>query len=60
MKLIAKTFSELSVDELYEIIKSRLEVFLLEQKIICRDLDDIDRESLHCFFWDNKKNITKI
>ena len=52
MELIAKTFTELNVDELYEIIKSRTEVFLLEQKIICQDLDDVDRHSLHCFFYD--------
>ena len=52
MELIAKTFTELSVDELYEIIKSRAEVFLLEQGIVCQDLDDVDRDSLHCFFAD--------
>ena len=50
MEIIAKTFAELTVDELYEIIKSREEVFLLEQNIICQDLDDVDRKSLHCFF----------
>lgn len=50
MEFSAKLFEELSVDELYEIIKSRTEIFLLEQNIICQDLDDVDRESLHCFF----------
>ena len=50
MKFVAKTFSELSTDELYEIMKSRAEVFLLEQGIICQDLDNKDRDSLHCFF----------
>ncbi len=55
MELIAKMFTELSVDELYEILKSRMEIFLLEQKIICLDLDDVDRDSLHCFFKNNGK-----
>ena len=50
MDLIAKSFSELSLEELYEIIKSRAEIFLLEQHIICQDLDDVDYRSLHCFF----------
>ncbi len=55
MKFIAKSFSELSLAELYEILKSRTEIFLLEQNIICQDMDDIDYESLHCFFCDGKR-----
>ena len=50
MNLVVKTFFELTLDELYEILKSRAEIFLLEQNIVCQDLDDIDRDSLHCFF----------
>ena len=57
MEFFAKKFNELSVDELYEILKSRSEIFLLEQNIICQDLDDKDRESLHCFFYDGKRVI---
>ncbi len=55
MKFISKTFSELSTDELYEILKSRSEIFMLEQNIICQDMDDRDKESLHCFFSDGKR-----
>ncbi len=55
MKLVAKSFSELSLTELYEIIKSRSEIFLLEQNIVCQDLDDVDYKSLHCFFFDGKR-----
>jgi len=55
MNFIAKTFSELSLTELYEIIKSRSEIFLLEQNIVCQDLDDVDYNSLHCFFFDGKR-----
>ena len=57
MEFYAKKFCELSTTELYEIIKSRTEVFLLEQNIICQDLDDTDYESLHCFFTDGKRAI---
>lgn len=55
MEFFAKTFEELTNKELYEIIKARLEVFLVEQKIVLQDLDDTDYESLHCFIWENGK-----
>ena len=48
-KLITKFFSELTTRELYEIVRARTEVFLLEQKIICQDFDGVDYDSLHCF-----------
>lgn len=53
MNLIVKEFSELTTTELYEIIKSRAAVFTLEQNIICQDLDDVDYDSLHCFYEEN-------
>lgn len=49
MKFEAKFFDELSVSELYEILKSRAEIFMLEQGIVCQDMDDTDYKSLHCF-----------
>ena len=49
MQFLAKSFSELSTAELYEILKSRSEVFLLEQRIVCQDMDDVDYESRHYF-----------
>ncbi len=55
MGFISKKFCELSAAEVYEIIKSRSEIFLLEQGIVCQDLDDVDYDSLHCFFWDGKR-----
>lgn len=50
MELIAKKFDELSNTELYEILKARTEIFTLEQKIMYQDMDNIDYDSLHCFF----------
>lgn len=55
MEFIAKKFSELTVWELYEILKSRSEIFMLEQNIICLDMDDRDKECLHCFFFDGNR-----
>ena len=45
MEFLAKRFDELTTRELYEILKSRAEVFMLGQGIICQDIDDVDYES---------------
>ena len=49
MEFKAKFFDELTTRELYEIVRARNEIFLMEQKIICQDFDGIDYDSLHCF-----------
>ena len=49
-KLIAKHFNELTTKELYEILKARAAIFIMEQNIQYQDMDDIDYESLHCFY----------
>lgn len=48
-KYIYKRFDQLTTRELYEIVRSRTEIFLLEQRIICQDFDGIDYDALHCF-----------
>ena len=53
MELIVKEFSHLSACELYEILKARAEIFIIEQGIHYQDLDDIDYRSAHCFLWEN-------
>lgn len=57
MNLIAKTFNELTNKELYEILKARSEIFIMEQNIHYQDMDNIDYESLHCFFMEDGKVI---
>ena len=57
MKFIAKHFSELSTSELYEILKSRYEIFTLEQKMLEQDMDGIDYDCLHCFLWENGRAV---
>ena len=46
---VVKTFPELTTGELYEILRSRAEVFVREQGIRCIDPDGTDYESLHVF-----------
>jgi ElaA protein len=45
-----KTFNELTLHELYEILKIRNEVFMIEQRIEYNDTDDIDFECIHIMF----------
>ncbi len=47
-----KTFDELTVDELYEILKLRVDVFVVEQKCPYAELDGRDRQALHVFLRD--------
>ncbi len=52
MNITAKKFDELTTTELYEILKARAEIFIMEQNINYQDMDDIDYGSLHCFIKD--------
>ena len=42
-----KTFQELTTAELYDIIKARIEVFVIEQNCPYADCDDTDQIALH-------------
>ena len=50
MKTKAKLFNELTTKELYEILKARAEIFVVEQNCMYQDMDDTDYESLHVFY----------
>ena len=52
MELCAKEFSELTVEELYEIMKLRVSVFVVEQQCPYMELDGLDRTALHVWFRD--------
>lgn len=52
MQFISKYFDELSTKELYEIIKARMEIFVVEQNCKYQDLDDVDFKALHVFCLD--------
>jgi len=50
----AKPFETLTTQELYEILKARSQVFMLEQNIHCLDMDGEDYRSLHVFAKEGK------
>lgn len=46
-----KSFDELSLNQLYGIVRSRCEVFIQEQKIVCEEeIDGLDDKCIHIFF----------
>ena len=47
MILVKKFFNELTLNELYLILKIRQEVFIVEQKCFYLDCDDLDQKSIH-------------
>ena len=49
MTLITKHFSQLTLDELYTLLKIRAEVFVVEQTCPYNDLDDKDKNAYHLF-----------
>ncbi len=49
MRTIVKKFNDLSIDELYSILKLRSEVFVVEQDCVYLDIDDKDQKALHVF-----------
>ncbi len=49
MEFIVKHFNELTTTELYEILKTRAEIFVVEQDCVYQDLDDNDQEAVHVF-----------
>ena len=53
-----KTFAELTGRELYEILRLRSEVFIVEQGGRYQDLDGIDYDSIHIFSEDETGSVT--
>lgn len=49
MDLMIKTFDELTTSEMFEILKTRMAVFVVEQECAYQDIDDIDRNAYHMF-----------
>ncbi len=57
MNLVIKEFNKLTTKELYELLKARTEIFVVEQNCVYQDLDDIDYNSLHIFYEKDNKVI---
>jgi ElaA protein len=55
--LETKTFENLTVTELYELLKLRQEVFIIEQNCLFNDIDGLDPQALHCLLKDENHTI---
>lgn len=49
MKVFIKKFNELTLEELYEILKIRVNVFVVEQNCPYPELDDVDKDAYHVY-----------
>ncbi|MEC8832939.1 MAG: GNAT family N-acetyltransferase [Bacteroidota bacterium] len=47
MQVTIKAFSELTTEELYQILRLRSEVFVVEQDCVYQDVDNKDQKALH-------------
>ncbi len=54
MQRNVKRFNELSTGELYEILKLRVNVFVVEQQCPYPELDDCDQKALHVWMEDEQ------
>ena len=53
MEFNVKSFSELTVSELYQILQLRSEVFVVEQDCVYQDIDFKDQKALHVLGYKN-------
>ena len=51
--IITKTFSELDTEDLYQILRLRSEVFVVEQDCVYQDIDNKDRNAIHLYYKEN-------
>ena len=54
MEIKAKFFDQLTAVEVYEILKARCDVFIVEQTCFYPDVDGTDYDALHIFYDDGK------
>ena len=52
MELVIKHFDELTTHELYEILKLRVSVFVVEQNCPYQEIDDADQKAYHVYLKD--------
>ena len=55
MNTVIKNFSELSTEEIYNILKLRSEVFVVEQNCVYQDIDEKDQKAVHLFLEKNNE-----
>lgn len=54
MTIVTKHFRDLSPEEIYEILRLRAEVFVVEQTCVYQDLDGNDTDAWHCYIKDGQ------
>ena len=52
---ITKTFSELDTEDLYQILRLRSEVFVVEQDCVYQDIDNKDQNAIHLYYKENNE-----
>ncbi|MCF7559556.1 GNAT family N-acetyltransferase [Sabulilitoribacter multivorans] len=55
IKTKVKTFSDLTLQELYDVLQLRSEVFVVEQDCVYQDIDGKDQKALHVLGFKNDK-----
>ena len=50
---ITKTFYELDTEDLYQILRLRSEVFVVEQDCVYQDIDNKDQNAIHLYYKEN-------
>lgn len=57
-KYITQSFNDLDNNTLYELLRLRSEVFVVEQNCVYLDLDNKDQDALHCYIQLENGDIT--
>lgn len=55
MELAVRQFKDLTIEELYEIFKVRISVFVVEQNCPYQEIDEIDKRALHMYYCEDQK-----
>ena len=55
MEILVKTFDELCIQQLYEVLQLRAEVFVVEQNCVYQDIDGKDEKALHVMGFQNNE-----
>lgn len=55
MQFVFKPYSKLTVDELYEVLKLRSAIFVVEQNCVYQDIDDKDKKAWHVLGYEGEQ-----
>lgn len=55
MKITVKAFDDLRLQELYELLRLRSEVFVVEQNCVYQDIDGKDQKALHVLGYEDQE-----